>query len=419
MQAHGVATALRQALTYLSKRLRREAPTTVPPVKSGVKRAGYLGPIWATLAQQNAFHMMQAPMVNCKRRKIAIIGDLNLVQCRKYRVEQLIELWATMGVDVTFSHYQDVPRAVHILQDATHLMCYRLQMCADVSMYLYEARRLKMPILYDIDDPLFSVSAYETYTNLTVLNPVMKSDLVAAAPGYLDVMNACDAISVSTPGLALHASEYSHRDVFVRRNFADSVTLNSGEVALRGRVDNEDVFRMSFASGSQGHEADFDIIRNQIIAFLSKDKNRRLMILGHFDRKHLPSDISDQIEYHKFTNYDRYLQTLAQSDCAVVPLADDLFNRCKSAVRAIDAASVGVPVVCGNIGDFTNIVVQGQTGIIATKESDWETALDCFDRDRSTAHAMGLRARCALEKNWSAQNTPHIVDPNLVKWVTA
>ena len=33
-------------------------------------------------------------------------------------------------------------------------------------MYLYEARRLRLPVLYDLDDPLFSISAYETYENM-------------------------------------------------------------------------------------------------------------------------------------------------------------------------------------------------------------------------------------------------------------
>ena len=37
------------------------------------------------------------------------------------------------------------------------------------SMYFYEARRLRLPVLYDLDDPLFSVSAYETYANMKAL----------------------------------------------------------------------------------------------------------------------------------------------------------------------------------------------------------------------------------------------------------
>ena len=46
-----------------------------------------------------------------KARRIAMIGDINLPQCRKYRVEQLAELWAGQGVDYGYcSRRRRAPR---------------------------------------------------------------------------------------------------------------------------------------------------------------------------------------------------------------------------------------------------------------------------------------------------------------------
>ncbi len=407
-----------RAWAYIATRRRGGAPSVVPHT-ADTGGVHYLSGIWRSLACTDAFHVTAAPAYAARRRRIALIGDLNLPQCRKYRVEQLTEFWRLHDVDLYYAHYQDVPRAVQILQDATHLMCYRLPGGGDVPMLLYEARRLRLPILYDIDDPLFSVSAYETYANMAVLKADAQKHFAAEAPRYLEVMNGCDAVSVSTPGLVDHAQLYTPRPVFLRRNFADHVTLQAGRQAMQVSTDNEAVFRVAFASGSRGHEADFAQIEAELSAFLRADPNRRLMILGHFEQGHLPRAIARQTEWHRFSGYDAYLRVLAQADCALMPLVDDPFNRCKSAVRAIDAAAVGVPAICSAVGDLAHVVRHEQTGFVAQTASDWGGVLRDLARDPGAARAMGTRARHDLERRWSAQIAPHIADPELLDWVLA
>ncbi|MCZ4354362.1 glycosyltransferase [Roseovarius aestuarii] len=415
----GMRAALRRARDYMLRRLTRRAPGTLSPGASNSGQGHYLSGAWQMLAQADAFHVTTAPATLQKQRKIALIGDLNLPQCRKYRVEQLAELWGAHDVELAFAHYQDVPRCIAILQDATHLICYRLPACRDVSVYLYEARRLRLSVLYDIDDPLFSVSAYETYGNMAALPPATRAHFVAEAPRYLDLMNTADAVSVSTPGLAAHARQLTQRPVYLRRNFADRAMLETGAQAMRVAPCNGDMFRVAFASGSQGHEADFTGIADQVLAFLQGDPRRRLMILGHFNKAHLAPDIAKQTEFAPFTGYDGYLKALALADCAIMPLGDDLFNRCKSAVRALDAAAVGVPVIAPVVGDFPHVVRDGQTGLLADGPTGWSTALSELSQGQGTAHAMGQRARHDLERRWSAQLAPHLIDPELVEWVTA
>lgn len=46
---------------------------------------------------------------------VAIIGDLNLPQCKKYRVLQKLEAINTFGVASNYSHWQDIPRSPHLL----------------------------------------------------------------------------------------------------------------------------------------------------------------------------------------------------------------------------------------------------------------------------------------------------------------
>jgi len=142
-----------------------------------------------------------------------------------------------------------------------------------------------------------------------------------------------------------------------------------------------------------------------------------LMVIGHFDPAHLPDALAAQVERVKFSTYTKYTAALARADCAVMPLCDDIFNRCKSAVRVIDAASVGVASIVGTVGDLQNVVVDGKTGFVAKSPQDWQRALERLAADQSTARDMGKAARADLESRWQGSDAAHIIAPELIKWV--
>jgi len=306
---------------------------------------------------------------------------------------------------------------MRLLSRATRLIEYRLQSKPATEMIRYEARRLRLPILYDIDDPLFSVSAYETYGNMAALDPAMKAHFLAEAPKFLAMMNGADMISVSTPGLAQHARLLTGRPVHVRRNFADPATFSDGAKAMMNAPAPDGMFRVAFASGSQGHEVDLETILPAVAAFITADQTRRLILLGHFNIDHLPEDVRAQTDVIPFTTYDRYLAALAQADCAIMPLADDAFNRCKSAVRVIDASCVAVPSIVGTVGDLPVMVRNGETGLIAQSVQDWHNALMRLEGDRTAARKMGQAARDALGAQWDGTPNVHIIAPEITDWV--
>lgn len=389
--------------------LRETAPAPAPPNQ-------VLHGIWQQLAQGDAFHVSAPPCQNTQRY-VAIIGDLNLPQCRKYRVEQLAGFWQAQGVACDFAHYEDLPRVMRLLSRATHVVEYRLPSTPMTEMLRYEVRRLRLPILYDIDDPLFSVSAYETYGNMAALDPSMKRHFVSETSKYLSMMNGADMISVSTPGLAEHAALYSTRPIHVRRNFADKDTLQAGARARARHRGPDGVFRVAFASGSQGHEADFAEIAEMMETFVTAAPKRRLALLGHIDLAALPQKLRDRTDAKPFSNYQTYLDLLARADCAVMPLADDLFNRCKSAVRVIDAAAVSIPSIVSPVGDLPNVITHGKTGLVAHAPDDWLKHLESLAASRSDTARMGSAARQALETTWAGRADSHIIDQQILDWV--
>lgn len=422
-------THIRQRLTRLGATIRQEGwrvaglktwqffarrlgRTTQPPPEQ------YLQPIWQQLAQLQGFHTQPAPAYLHSRPRIAMIADMGLAQCRKYRVIQPAEIWAGLDVDYGFADYRDPGAATGLLQEATHLMVYRLRSDPLFAMYLYEARRLQLPVLYDIDDPLFSIPAYQRYGNMDMLPAALKSHFLEQAPLYRAAMDQADIVSVSTPGLAIEARAHTPRPVTLRRNFADQETLLAAEAARARPARNDGLFRVGFASGSMGHEADFACIRDDICRFLAAAPDRQLVILGHFNLEHLPKTARDRVQTYPFADYADYLARLATLDCALMPLGADPFNACKSAVRVIDAAAVGIPSIIGPVGDLGMLVQDGVTGRVLPKDADWAETLESLARDPAGTQAMGQNARAHLLENWQARAAPpHIIAPELVDWV--
>ena len=414
LREEGPRAALRKVRIFVGMRLRGAAPSLFGGPSASAEPHQYMLGLWSDMARGGGFHARPGPEM---APRIALIGDLNLAQCRKYRVEQLAEFWEAQGVGCEFAHYQDVPRVLRLMQQATHLCEYRLQVMPITTMFRYEARRLGLPVLYDIDDPLFSISAYETYGNMEEVAPGLKAHFLAEAPKYAEMMNGADLVTLSTPGLMEHAGQFTRRPVYLRRNFADKDTLKRGAEAMAGRPAPDGLFRVVFASGSMGHEADFMEILAPLRDFILAAPERRLTILGHFKIEDLPEALAERTEHKRFVPYDRYLGALAACDVAVMPLRDDLFNRCKSGVRVIDAASVGLPSVVGTVGDLQALVEDGTTGIVARGPEDWRAALERLAGDPGRCRAMGRAARAGLERRWSTQSGAHIISPQVLSWV--
>jgi len=420
-RTEGACAAFRAARRHLAMARHGHVESVVAaapaPAGAPAPETCALTQIWTELARKDAFHVTTAPAVLRRRRRVAMIGDLNLPQCRKYRVEQLDEIWGAADVGYGFAHYEDIPRCLDLLQGATHLMIYRLGQSRLAEMYLYEARRLRLPVIYDIDDPLFSFAAYETYGNGAAMPDDLRRHLVGQSPAYLAVMSQADMLCLSTPGLAETAAVHSPRPVFLRRNFADRATLEMGRRAAGGKKRNG--FTIAFASGSMGHEIDFLTIRSELGEFFAGAEDRRLLVLGQFDLDRLPPALAERADVVPFRDYPGYLAALARADCAILPLADDAFNRCKSAVRVIDAAAVGVPRVVGPVGDGQAVVRDRVTGLFAAPGSGgWRAALERLAEDPLGAARMGRAARADLEARWSASVEMPVVSPGLVAEIT-
>lgn len=335
---------------------------------------------------------------------VAIIADLNLPQCRKYRVMQKLESMEHMGIRVYFSHWQDTPRSMDMLQTATSAIFYRVQNGGLLESYLAECRRLKITTAYDIDDPIFSRRIYEKNENLNFLTSAEKRSLLESTELYRQALEKCDVAIVSTPRMAQEVEEICLKPAYVWRNAVDQETAAAVQLSIShiGRTSDalpSKTVTIAYASGSRAHEADFRVVEQALGRILREYPDTRLSVIGHLK---LPDSLrvyENRISETGFSEYSQYIETLGQADINIVPLVPDDFNDCKSAIRFMEAALVGVPTIASSIGDFRNILRDGETGFLAASSDDW------YQQLRLLVNNPELRSRVGSDAHSDVSST--------------
>lgn len=335
-----------------------------------------------------------------RKPRVAILGDLNLPQCKKYRVIQKIEALEHLGVACEYSHYEDVARSRNILQVATLAIFYRTLDTHTFRAHLAECKRLRIPTLYDIDDPIFSAAIYQSNKNLDHLTMLEKANLLSSTSQHRKAMVKCDGAIVSTPRLAEEVRKLQMDPAFLWRNGIDAQTEQAIEFAARNAnrpesVKAGDPLRIVYASGSRAHEADFRTAGDSVLELMQKYANVELHVIGYLELPEGFESVENRVFRTIFSDYPSYIGKLAECHICIIPLVPDDFNDCKSAIRYMEAAQVETPSIITTIGDFTNLVTDGEQAMIAGNSAQWREKLEALIASPELRAKIGKAARSA------------------------
>ena len=125
--------------------------------------------------------------------------------------------------------------------------------------------------------------------------------------------------------------------------------------------------------------------------------NVSLVTVGAFDPKYQArwgsryaskrgdADVYKWIE-NKFPEY------VGESDILVVPLEDNIYTRCKSNIKWLEASSASLPGVWQNIRQYKNVIRDGENGFLADTRDDWYNSITKLIDDKELRRKMGKTA---------------------------
>jgi glycosyltransferase involved in cell wall biosynthesis len=100
---------------------------------------------------------------------------------------------------------------------------------------------------------------------------------------------------------------------------------------------------------------------------------------------------------------DRELEALKCIDVGLMPMPDDDWTRGKSAYKALQYMSAGIPVVADDVGVTSSVIDSDGAGFVVRGEEEWVEALTTLARDSELRGRLGEYGRRRVEGDFSVR----------------
>lgn len=98
---------------------------------------------------------------------------------------------------------------------------------------------------------------------------------------------------------------------------------------------------------------------------------------------------------------EREVEDLQGCDIGIMPLPDTPWARGKCGLKLLQSMAVGLPVVASPVGVNREIIVDGENGLLAGAEAEWEERLGRLCAEEATRVRLGRAARLTVERRYS------------------
>ncbi len=216
------------------------------------------------------------------------------------------------------------------------------------------------------------------------------------------ILKFVDAVTVTTEELANIYRKFN-KNVYVLPNSIDLSSWRPVKILKDGMV------RVTWHGGCS-HYDDLLEIKPVFETVTKNHKSVKLEICGHEFKGVFKNINSNQYSYHGWvpTEVHPYKQALLNADIAVIPLKDDLFNRCKSAIKWIEYSSLQIPCVARNIPPYSEVIEHGETGFLYNDNSECEMYLEELINDPAMRARVGKKAYHYVTENYDAKSNSEI-----------
>lgn len=237
---------------------------------------------------------------------------------------------------------------------------------------------------------------WETDDDVWNIDPSNGAAWFAHTPDVLDaitfIATTADLVTVSTEPLA-ELVRPLNPNVVILPNHIDPRLLNVTR-PQRDRV------TIGWAGGDS-HLRDFAGVADALRRFLVRNPDVDFHNIGTSYLKpfNLPGRDSgwspDIWDYYRTIDFD----------IGIAPLADTVFNRSKSGIKAMEYQALGIPVVATDCPAYRGVVLDGVTGFLIRHEHEWSRHLRALVRDSAMRAEMGVKARAhaaqfSIERGW-------------------
>lgn len=245
------------------------------------------------------------------------------------------------------------------------------------------ARRTGATLVFDLDDDLLNIP--RTHPDAAVLRPRSK-----VARRMLDL---ADVVWLSTNGFAERLSAVRPDAVVMENRLDERIWIDPVSPSRDQPV-------RILCMGTTTHDHDFAMI-SPALARLKAEYGDRILIdiVGMTRRSDLPAGLNRiGPPPNAMRSYPGFVNWLSSSQprghIGLAPLLDTPFNLCKSPIKAMDYAALGMVVLASDSPVYRGSIADGPAGrLVSNSPAAWYAALNRLLRDPEQRQAIAARAR--------------------------
>lgn len=161
-------------------------------------------------------------------------------------------------------------------------------------------------------------------------------------------------------------------------------------------------------TGGYSHFEDWKILAQVLPEFMRLNPMVTLVLLGQKFDGTLKGIDPARIEYRGWcpTPAYPYVSAILDLDFAVIPLEDTDFNNCKSPLKWLEMAALGVPSVtsyCSPYAEMMDMVADNGVFVEGNSPSGWLLGLNKMAREHQLRNRMGIAAHQTVEQHFDIE----------------
>lgn len=258
-------------------------------------------------------------------------------------------------------------------------------------------------LIYEIDDDLTDAAA------LSERN--YNGNAAALAARVHTYAAAADLITVSTPHLASVLSHYADKVTLVA-NFIDANLwkMNAPKICQTSAK-----LKIGYV-GTPTHTEDLRLVQDVIRKLETRD-DLSVEVIGAFQNdKPLFGKRIGLPKNRAYPMFVEWLPQVASWDIAIIPLADNSFNRSKSNLKFVEYAALGTAIVCTDTPEYRQVARDGENCLMVNNTPDqWEAALNRLIEDKALRHKLTEKAHQTAHQYWTVQHNAELYHSVLSK----
>jgi glycosyltransferase involved in cell wall biosynthesis len=294
----------------------------------------------------------------------------------------------------------DVVRSgeVELVEALDHYGCVvlnRVEWTKAVAEFLDGARTRGRPVVFDTDDLIFEPDLIDRFA---VFDGWPETELmleVAKLERYRRTLEHCDGATVTTEPLREHVRRYvDDARVLPNAVSAEMVLLSDRSLAGRSMASPRSTVTIAYLSGTRTHKRDFLEAADAVLWALDAYPQVRFQAVGKLELDPRFERFADRVERIPLQPWQGLPDLLARVDVNLAPLERaNPVTECKSCVKFLEAALVGVPTIASARPDFVRVIEHGDNGLLAEGEDEWREALRLLVGSDGLRKELGERAR--------------------------